>query len=95
MLNIFRFAGRILMVLKIAIPVIIIFLGSIDLGKAITSNDDDAIKKSTATLIRRTILGVLIFFLPTIVNIIFSLVPGARSSIVRTCYACLYRPNSC
>ena len=94
-LSIFRFIGRILMVLRIVIPIIIIVLGSIDFGKAVAVNDEDAIKKSTNTLIRRIIAGVAIFFLPTLVYLVFNFVPGLNNTEATDCARCLARPNSC
>ena len=43
--NIFQVIGYILMIFKIVIPVILIILGMIDLGKAVVASKDDEIKK--------------------------------------------------
>ena len=71
---IWQIVGWVLWVFKIAIPIIIIIFGMIDLGKAVVASKDDEIKKSVKSLVMRAIAGVIIFFIPTIIGAIFSLV---------------------
>ena len=66
--NIWRLVGYFLMVFKIAIPIILIVLGMIDLGKAVISSDDKAISKSIKSLAMRVVAAVCIFFVPTIIS---------------------------
>ena len=56
--------------LQIFVPILLILLGSIDMAKAVMSNDDKALKDATAKLIRRVIIAVAFFFISTIVNIV-------------------------
>lgn len=74
--NIWQFVGWILMVFKIVIPLLLIIFGMVDLGKAVVGSKDEEIKKATGALVKRAIAGIVIFFIPTIVNIIINLVPG-------------------
>lgn len=71
--EIWELIGTAVTIFKIVIPVLIIIMGSIDLGKAVVSSDDKAIKSETSTLIKRIIIGVVIFFIPTIVEALFNL----------------------
>lgn len=73
---VWEFAGNIFTIFKIIIPVIIIVLGIVDFAKAIISNDDKAIGSSAKTLMRRVIVGIIIFFIPTIVLVVFNMVDG-------------------
>ena len=68
--------GWILTVFKIAIPIIIIILGLIDLGKAAVSDKPEEIKKSATSLLYRLIGGVAIFFVPMIIMTAFGWVSG-------------------
>lgn len=61
--------------IQIAAPILLILFGSIDFGKAVISNDQDALKKATSDFVKRAIAAVAIFFLPLIINLIFQL-PG-------------------
>lgn len=74
--NIWRIVGYIVLILKIAVPVLLIVLGMIDLGKAVISSDDKAISNSVKTLSKRFIAAVIIFFVPSIVSAVFKMVTG-------------------
>ena len=61
-------------ILQIGIPIILIVLGTLDLGKAVTSSDDKAVKEAQSKLIKRCIYAILVFFIVTLVNLVFSMV---------------------
>ncbi len=60
-------------IIQIGIPILLIIMGSIDLGKAVMSSDDKEIKGATSRLIKRVIMAVAIFFVVTIVTIVMNL----------------------
>lgn len=60
-------------IIQIGIPILLIILGSVDLGKAVMSSDDKEIKGATSKLIKRVIMAVAIFFVVTIVTIVMDL----------------------
>ena len=70
--------GKILMVFKIAVPLLLIVFGMIDLGKAVIASKEDAIQKATTSLIKRLIAGVVIFFIPFLVGAVFNLVDSFK-----------------
>ncbi|MDE6284888.1 MAG: hypothetical protein K2M17_04010 [Bacilli bacterium] len=72
--NIWSILGYVILILKILVPIIIILLGIVEFGKATVSSDDKAIKKTLATMIKKIVVGIAIFFVPTIINLIFSLI---------------------
>lgn len=94
---IWQIVGWVLWVFKIAIPIIIIIFGMIDLGKAVVASKDDEIKKSVKSLVMRAIAGVIIFFIPTIIGAIFSLVAEFGSDEYKgeydKCKACITDPG--
>ncbi len=57
-------------VIQIGIPILLILMGTIDLGKAVMSNDDKEIKGATGKLIKRAIAAVAVFFVVTIVSVV-------------------------
>lgn len=59
--------------IQIGIPIILIIMGSIDLGKAVLSSDDKEIKGATSKLIKRAIAAVAIFFVVTIVSLLMGM----------------------
>lgn len=74
--SVWQFVGYILFIFKIVIPILLIIFGMFDLGKAVVASDDKAIKSATSSLAKRAIAGVVIFFIPTLVGFIFSIVAG-------------------
>lgn len=90
--NIWRTVGYFLFIFKIVIPIILIILGMVDLGKAVISSDDKAISKAAKSLMMRVIAAVAIFFVPTIVSFVIQLVGGAQGDY-DTCAACLSSPS--
>ena len=74
--NLWNILGFVVMVIKIVIPLALIILGMVDLGKAVISSDDKAIGKAVGSLVKRFIAAVLVFFIPTIVSALFNMVAG-------------------
>lgn len=96
--DIWQLVGMFLLIFKIVIPIILIILGMIDLGKAVISSDDKAVSKAAKSLLMRVIAAVIIFFIPTVVSFIFSLVGSFNTPEVRddfnVCKECITHPNS-
>ena len=93
---IFYTVGMFLLVFKIIIPILLIIFGMVDLGKAVISSDDKAVSKAAKSLLNRVIAGVCIFFVPSIVGIIFSMVGdfGEVEGQYDICAACISNPTN-
>ena len=61
-------------IIQIAVPVILVIMGMLDLFKAITAQKEDEIKKSRQILIKRTIVAFVIFFIVAIAKFLISVV---------------------
>lgn len=59
--------------LQIGIPIVLIVLGMIDLGKAVIASKEDEIKKAQGMLIKRLIYAIAVFFVVTIVTVVFGI----------------------
>lgn len=57
-----------LQLIQIAVPIILIVLGTVDLGRAVIAADENSIKKAQSMLIKRLIAGVLVFLVVLIVS---------------------------
>ena len=68
-----KFMEEIFMLIKIATPIIVIALSTFDYIKAITSSNADEMKKANGRTIKRIVIGLLIFFLPYLLEILFEL----------------------
>lgn len=62
--------------IQIGIPIILIILGMLDLGKAVMAGKEDEIKSAQKLLTKRCIAAVAVFFVVTIVTIVFNIVAG-------------------
>ncbi len=68
-------------IIQIGIPIILIIMGSIDLGKAVLSSDDKEIKGATSKLIKRAIAAIAIFFITTIVSLLMGMFSTSGSDV--------------
>lgn len=95
--NIWQILGYVVTVIKIVIPLILIILGMIDLGKAVISSDDKQISKSVSTLIKRFVAAVIMFFIPTIVSALFNAlsVGDVTSEDANICIQCVTNVSNC
>ena len=82
----------IIKIIQIAVPVLLVVFGSIDLVKGLIAQKEDEIKKGQQTLIKRLIAGVIVFFVIALVKLLMSAVSG--NSDVWNC-ACQFIGGSC
>lgn len=59
--------------LQIFVPIILIIMGTIDMARAVMSNDDKGMKEATSRFIRRALSAVLVFFITTIVIVVMDM----------------------
>lgn len=59
--------------IQIGVPILLIVMGTIDLGKAVIASKEDEIKNAQKMLIKRAMYAVAVFFVVTIVTVVFSL----------------------
>ena len=62
--------NSVLKYVRVIVPILIIVLGSLDFAKAATAGKADEMKKAQITFVKRLIAGIIIFFVPVIVNLI-------------------------
>ena len=77
--------NEILMYPKYIVPALVIGLGTLDFAKAIIASKEDEMKKAQATFIKRVIIGISIFFVPLIINIIMYLADIVWNGAFTTC----------
>lgn len=71
---------EVLGIIHLVVPMILIVMVTIDFAKMVM-NPDDPQKKKSKSIINKFIAAILIFFIPLIVNVIFSLIPNNISDI--------------
>jgi len=75
-------------VIKIGIPILLIILGMIDLGKAVMAQKEDEIKKGQALFVKRLIGAILVFLVVFIVQIIVRFIASGDNSNISSCINC-------
>lgn len=85
--------STIVTIIKIAVPILLIIFGMLDLGKAVVAAKEDEIKKGQQTFIKRAIAAVIVFFVIQVVQIIVRFVSGNDQNI-SGCFNCFINGNS-
>ena len=70
---------------RIIVPLIVIVLGSLDLAKAILAPKEDEMKKAQKTFIKRVLIGITIYLVPIIVNLLMYLADIVWEGAFETC----------
>ncbi len=94
--HIIRIGGYIVFLAKLIIPLIIIIKSSINLFSVATSGKaEEEVKKNATKLAYSIGAGILIFFIPTIINTIFGIMSSYNSNLTsdsKICTACVFDP---
>lgn len=80
-------------IIHIAVPVILVIMGSLDLFKGITAQKEDEIKKGQQVFIKRLILAAIIFFVVVIAKLLISVVANSSSDNISSCIDCFISNN--
>lgn len=62
-----------LLIIRIAVPIILITLSMLDFAKAIPSNNNDAVQKAISVSVKRFIAVILVFLVPTLIMFVMNL----------------------
>ena len=92
-----RFIGYLLLFVRILIPLAIVAMGTFDMYQAIIADKSDDLKKHGINLGKRMFAGVMIFLIPTILNISFTLIANWSevAEQYEQCATCLLTPGQC
>ena len=87
--------NRAIIIVKIVVPILLIVFGIIELSKTLIASDDNAIRNSVNSLIKKIIIALIIFFIPTIVKAVFNQVDNFTDLNENGCYVCLFGDDNC
>jgi hypothetical protein len=71
----------IITITKIAIPILLIGLGVADFTKAVFSNSEDNMKKTQEKFIKRVLIGICIFLIPTLLQFVLTIANSVWGNI--------------
>lgn len=72
---------EIFMVIKVSTPCLVLVLCSVDIAKAVISQDEKGMKEALSRVVKRVVIGVCIFFVPIIIEVLLNL----AGNITGTC----------
>lgn len=88
--------NTLIVIIQVAVPVVLVIIGSLDFLKGITAQKEDEIKKGQQLFIKRLILAVIIFFVIVITKFLVSIVADNSSQNIVDCIDCfLSNVKSC
>ena len=67
-------------VIQIAIPIVLVVMGALDLFKGLSAQKEDEIKKGQQMFIKRLIYAAIIFFVVVIAKLLISVVADSTTS---------------
>ena len=81
--------STIVTVIKIGVPILLVILGMLDLGKAVMAQKEDEIKKGQSLFIKRLIAAVLVFLVVFVVQIFVRFIAEKdENKNVKSCINC-------
>ena len=80
--------------IQIAVPIVLVIMGSLDLFKGITASKEDVIKKGQQMIVKRLIAAALVFFAFVITKILISVVADGTGADILECTECFVE-NDC
>lgn len=89
-LKIFRGLKIVVTIAKILVPLIIIIIGAVNFSKAALDDNADALNKNIKLLVKQIIIGIVVFFIPTIVTIFIGFIDDKffEDSSISNCITC-------
>lgn len=85
--------STIVTIIKIAVPVLLIIFGMLDLSKAVIAAKEDEIKKGQQMFIKRAIAAIIVFFVIQVVQIVIRFVSGNDQNVAG-CFNCFVNGTS-
>lgn len=71
----------IIVIIQIAVPVVLVIIGMIDLFKGVTAGKEDEMKKAQGIFVKRLISAALVFFVVAIVRLVIGIVADEDTDI--------------
>lgn len=76
--------------IQIAVPILLVIFGMLDLGKSVMAQKEDEIKKGQQLFLKRLIAAVIVFLVVVLVRLVIGLVaPSDPDNNIWNCFDCL------
>jgi len=81
-------------IIQVAVPVVLVIMGTLDLFKGLSAQKEDDIKKGQQMFVKRLISAALVFFVFVIVKVVISFVADGTGLKIMECAQCFIE-NKC
>ena len=81
-------------VIQVAVPVVLVIFGTLDLFKSISAQKEEEMKKGRQLLVKRLIYAAIIFFVFMVIRVLVSIAADKDGSKIIQCADCFIR-NEC
>lgn len=81
-------------IIQIAVPIVLVIMGMLDLFKGVTAQKEDNMKKSQQMFIKRLITAAIVFFVFIAVKLVVSFASDKDSGYIFECAECFIN-NKC
>ncbi len=85
LMNVLALIKQVVKYLQILIPIALILMGTIDMGRAVIAGDEKKIKEAQKPFVKRLIAAVIVFLIPFIVSLVINLV-ASNGNTWATCW---------
>jgi len=94
--KVWRVIGVLVLILKVLVPVLLVITSVMPLFNALVAGNAEATKKAWITIGKKLAAGVIVFFIPSLVNASVKLLVGAdyETEDVSYCVDCFSSPGS-
>lgn len=72
--ELYNYMHYVYVAIRIVTPILVLVLCAKDMLSAVTAGKEDEMKKAQAATIKRIIIGVVIFFVPTVIDVLLYMV---------------------
>jgi len=80
-----RIINTVVKLIQIGIPILLIIVGMLDLGKAVMAQKEDEIKKGQQTFVKRLIAAAIVFFVVAIVQLVLDIAAPTGKDTILEC----------
>ena len=80
---------------QIAVPIVLVVVGMMDLFKGLAAQKEDEVKKGRQMFVKRLIIGAIIFFVIAITRLLVSVIADDKSGTIECIDCFLSDSNSC
>lgn len=78
---------KVILVIQIAVPVVLVIFGMLDLFKGLTAQKEDELKKGQQIFVKRLLAAALVFFVIVIVKLLIGFIAGDDDNFMK-CASC-------